>query len=475
MSTTSDSAGAASAAMRPMPAWIKGAMLSGFIFFICWGGAIAYWRTTRSAPGGGELALYLLGLPSLLVLGLFAGRALAGRRAAYPAIPAASAASAAAAGKDAAAVAPASLAILATALRTPHGVSAGELAAAIADDKARADLDPELVGDDGLPVMSARSPDAGDDALRDEIADWLRHNGMVALHVGDEQWRALVLGTAVLEELAGQAASLLLSGDKAAPQLHLAPLLPSDWPAAHRQAAALWFDDVVVRSGWPRAHLTLLADAGHDAPALSPPALLARLAQDAAVTGARTTVLVLACASNIGDDTVARWSAAGSLFTSRQPQGLIPGEGAAALLLTDVAQASAIAGARFALLAPLQETRRDMSADDSRRMDATALGAAVDSALARHGTGDVAKIAADTGHRASRMLELLGCMAATMPQLDETTDVLRTGSACGSCGAVPFTAALALAAHEALASEVAVLCIGNEDPYLRSAAVVRAG
>ncbi|QNA98188.1 hypothetical protein [Massilia sp. Se16.2.3] len=78
-----------------------------------------------------------------------------------------------------------------TALRSPHGASAEELAAAIADGKARPDLDPELVDDDGFPVMSARSNDAVDEALQEEIGEWLTEQGMAQLRWSEAQWRAL--------------------------------------------------------------------------------------------------------------------------------------------------------------------------------------------------------------------------------------------------------------------------------------------
>jgi hypothetical protein len=81
-------------------------------------------------------------------------------------------------------------------------------------------------------------------------------------------------------------------------------------------------------------------------------------------------------------------------------------------------------------------------------------------------------IVADTGHRASRTLELMG-LAATLPQLDDAVDVVPVGAALGTCGAVPFMTALALASHHARERNAPVLCISNEDPYLRWAAVVR--
>lgn len=118
--TSSSDTSTPSPATRPLAGWMKGTMLAG----------------------------YLLGLPSLLVLGLFAGQKLvAARRAA----PAQSQQLAPAREAPAAPEKTASLAILGAALRSAHGVSPDELAAAITAGKARADLDPELVDDKGFP------------------------------------------------------------------------------------------------------------------------------------------------------------------------------------------------------------------------------------------------------------------------------------------------------------------------------------
>jgi hypothetical protein len=475
MSTSTESTAPATIdAGRPLPPWLKGVLCAGFIFFACWAGAIAWWRMNHSAPASSELALYLLGLPSLLVLAFFGGQRLLGSRtqaASRPVQPAAA--------QDAGTAPPQAvpLALLAASVRSAHGVSPEELAATLGGGKARADLDPELLDEAGLPIMSVRSPDARDDALQDEIADWLMHNGMPDLRFSEAQWRALVLGSAVTEELADHAVLQLLADDRKPSLLRVAPLLPADWSADHRQAAGMWFEHLVERRGWPAVHVALAAEAAPSLPAAIPAVVLDRLARDAAPNGARVTALLLACASHLDDETVAQWSADGSLFTAARTQGRIPGEGAAGLLLADLSQARAIADARFAVLEPLQESRRAIAADDTRRADASALGEAAERALARHGNGDgaVVRIVADTGHRSSRVLELMGFMVGSMPQLDEVDDAVRVGEACGACAAVPFIAALAVASHYALDDEGPVLCISNEDAYRRSAALLQAG
>jgi hypothetical protein len=460
------------AGVRQLPGWLKGGLLAALVFGLCWGATICYWRATNSMPATGDLLLFLLALPAAVLLAFGIGRKLIALRGAEPAatVPAQP-------GKAASAVLPSTppLAILASSLRSPHGASAEELSSAIADNKARADLDQELVDEDGFPVMSARSGDATDEALQEEITEWLARNGMAELRFSDEQWRALTMATGVAGELAGHAASDLVPPDAVPPALELIPVMPAEWPVQQRRAAGMWLQHTVTQFGWPAACVKLAPDVQTGAADATPSSIMGRLAQRAAASDAPLVAMVVACASHIGEDSVAEWAANGSLFTSSQPQGLIPGEGAAGLLVTDLRLARSIEGAAFALIDPVDEARRASSADETRRTDAALLAELGEKAVKR-GAGelsDVAMIVADTGHRSSRVLELMGLASSAMPQLDADADVVRVGLACGACGAVPFITTLALARHHALERGAPVLCISNEDPYLRCTAVIR--
>jgi hypothetical protein len=108
-------------------------------------------------------------------------------------------------------------------------------------------------------------------------------------------------------------------------------------------------------------------------------------------------------------------------------------------------------------------------------VDAKLLGTMTDKVLVTGAAqaDKVAMLVADTGHRTSRVLELMELATAALPHLDAEADVLRTGGACGACGTVPFVTALALGRHHAIELEAPVLCISNEDPYRRSAVLVR--
>ncbi|MEO7581099.1 MAG: hypothetical protein ABIT83_26130, partial [Massilia sp.] len=220
-----------------MPRWIKGSLMLTLVFGACWGGAVWYWRATNRMPGGGDLLMLMLVLPLALLLALWLGRKLIAASA-LPAVAAAQTEAPAAAPPPPPAAPP--LAIISAAVRAPHGASPEELAAAIADHKARTDLDPALVDADGFPVMTARHPEADDPVLRHDIDAWLAANGMAAVRFDEQQWRALTLATGVAADLAGDAAATLLPASGAPPLLHLMPILPAEWQIPQRQAAGLW-------------------------------------------------------------------------------------------------------------------------------------------------------------------------------------------------------------------------------------------
>jgi hypothetical protein len=446
-----------------LPDWLKSGFLATFVLVACWGGTIAYWRTTGSNPQTRELLLFLFGLPACLLLVFFGGRKLFTQATPAPAaVPLSTPAKAAAASSR-----NAPLAIVAASLRLPHGASPEELASAIAGNKARADLDKELLDDEGFPVMTARSNEAVDEVQQEEIAEWLALNGMAEVQFSDEQWRAVTLASTVVAELAAQAVGPMLYQVDPQAKPQLIPIVPIEWDALHRHAASMWLKQTVARYGWPADRIMLSTDD------LTPSAAFKRLGQDAASANGPLIAMVVACASHIGDDTIARWAADGSLFSASQPQGRIPGEGAVGVVVTN--QANLADAPTVALLDGIEEAKRNTSADEAKRSDPDIFKELMERALG-HSTikaSDVAMLIADTGHRSSRVLELMGHLSAGLPQLDEADDVVRVGVASGSCGAVPFMAALALGRHYAVERGAPVLCVSNEDPYHRAVTLVR--
>ncbi len=436
-----------------MGTWIRGGILTMLTFGAFWGGAIFTWRGSDRAPSTSDLVTYLVALPLAVLAGVLLVRRLA------RAEPAPVAAAPAAPVPAAAARLPA-LALVDAAVRTRHGDSVDELAAVIDAQRARPDLDPDLVDDAGYPVMTVRVPSAGDAVWRAEAEPWLAAQGQSDVRFGEAHWRALELASAVVSELA-DAAALAAVGD---PLLRIVPLAPGDWTAAQRTAAGAWFVRVAARAGWA-ADKVAVTPAPPGEPAAAASALLSVLAGQANDDTALT--LLLTFDSRIDQAAVDRMAADGTLFSAAHPQGLVPGEGAAGLLLADTAYAAPTLQAA--------STTRGTSADATPRIDAADLRRLAERVLAETAVdaSAVSALFADADHRSNRVLEAMALAHDDLPHLDAGIDVRTTGPACGQSGAVAFLAALALARRQALEGAGAVLCVGNADPVHRSIVVVR--
>lgn len=468
--------------MRP---WLSRTLIVAGTFTVCWIGAVWYWRATRRMPGTDDLVIYMALLPLLLLLLIWGGGKLI---AAASAGSAATAASAAATADGAQPAAPAhlpaaALTVLAGALRMPHGDSAAQLADAMLSRKANLALDPELVNESGYPILSGRADDVDTDGQQDDMADWLaEHHPDTAF--GDEHWRALALGNAVAIDLAselGQHPALPAYIDAAQagkplpplPALHMITLLPPEWSDAERAAAADWLRHVIARHGWPQARLSPTLMAAGNQPALR---LIAQLATQARQEEQPLLCLALACGSRIGTGSVEAWSNDGTLFDSDHPNGRIPGEGAAGLLLADQSQGALFDDPTAPLMYPANSAMRVASADGKARSDTTLMPELAAKVIADAGfdAAAVTLLTADSDQRASRMTELLSMASATLPELDPGSQVLAVGAACGDAGAVATVAALVLAQHHVRDGAGPALCITNLDPFHRGAVLLAA-
>ena len=465
--------------MRP---WLSRSLIVAATFAACWVGAVWYWRETRRMPGTDDLVIYLLLLPLLLVLLVWGGsKLLAAAGAASAAAKAAASAAADTATQTAPAAPPAALNVLAGALRMPHGDSPAQLADALLSRKASLALDPELVNDSGYPILSGRVENVDVPAQQDAMDEWLRdHHPDTDFR--EEQWRALALGSEVATDLAAE-----LGGHPALPPyvdaanagkplpplplLHVIALLPAEWADAQRAAATGWLRHVVARYGWPAARLAPPLLAVHAQAALP---LIGQIANQARQEEQPLLCLVLACGSRIGEASVQEWADHGMLFDSDHPQGRIPGEGAAGLLLADAVQGALFEDERIPLMYPASSALRAASADTRSRGDVGLLAELSRKAIAKAGidAANIAMLTADSDQRASRMTELLAMASATLPELDPGEQLLTVGTACGDAGAVSIIAALVLAQQQVRDGKGPALCVTNLDPFHRGAVLL---
>jgi len=451
-----------------MLAWLKPLGFVVGAFSACWIGAIWYWRVNNRMPATDDLVVFLLVLPLALLLMVWIGKKIHTRMGAAAAASAAAPVAAAEAAAAPAAAAP-SLTIVAAAVRAPHGQSADELHAVLGEGSARPALDDQLYDDHGFPVMTARVADNDPAALREELEPWLAARDLSASAFSDDQWRALNAGSAVLTEVA---AWLGTRAPATLPLLHLLPVWSAAWPAETRALADEWLRHLLVQAGWPQDRLapTATQAAAHVNGLLN--TLLAHAATDPA---APVLAIVLACDSHLSEGAIDALSGAGRLFTARTSQGEVPGEGAAALLVTDAAQAALLApGEEAVLLRGAASAELPGSADVVKRIDNSVLRRATE-ALLQHtqvAAAEVVALTADTDHRTGRVMEVMDLVSEQFKELDPATDLTSVGAACGSCGAVTYLTALALARQAALELAGPVLCVGNLDPYRRDIALV---
>lgn len=431
----------------------------------CWFASVAYLRSTPNPPTGIAIGALLIAVPAALLCALWVGRNAMRARAAAPAAAAKPAAPACAAAPEALP------AIAAGAVRLRGGDSAEALAEALRTNSAPCELDGELTDDAGYPVLSGRVEHADPVSAREVMGAWLARHGRAELCFGDEQWRALAMGGAVVADLARHAMLHPLLPDYlgatpderdavALPTLHVAALLPGAWHAEQRLAAAQWMRHLVEQHGWPAPRLQLAAD-GADGFSLP-----------AALRAAPGMTLLVACDSHLSDDTLRDWHDRGVLFTGRNPRGQIPGEGAAGLLLADAVQAALLPSESLATLHGACEGRRSESADPRR---CELLASLARQSLKEAGTKSdcVAMICSDADMRPDRMGELMAMAHAVLPHL-ELDAMLNVGASCGSAGAVGALSALALAAQQARSDGGQVLCVSNADARYRCAVLVRA-
>lgn len=360
---------------------------------------------------------------------------------------------------------PAALRLVAVAARAAPGANALAIAEALAEQK-RPELDTELKSPQGFPILAARVPGMDDLALY-TVA---REQGAAADALATATLRVTALLADIAQALTQDAHARVTELDVPAreedwPRLHLDVLLPADWSEAARQRAL-----AAVRSAagvWPDARIGATDHLARDAMAADH--LLRQLA--AAPLDAKAEPqwrIVLAGDGYVDAEQVARWDGSAMLLTHANPQGRVPGEAAAGLLLaTPDAQA---------------EWQVTLSPVLPRQKSADARGAQAEGALtdmardllqaANVPADSVSHIISDADHRGSRPLEPLSVASQLFAHLDAATDCQAVGMACGHTGAAASLLTLAVACETSLQTDQPVLTLTLQDPALRAAALV---
>ncbi|MGY0557651.1 hypothetical protein [Lysobacter sp. A421] len=461
------------------------------LFAAVWFAAVLYWQAGEINPTAGDLTVWLIGLPLVLLGGFWLLRWVIRRATQKRAAPPEAAAEVGIEPVIDSGPQPDRIVhLLAASVWLRAGSDAAGVAAALANPE-RPPLHPRLKDALGLPVFAAEvdglDPGAVDTALAAVLADPDTRDRVF----GEESLRALALLDPVAEELlaaglppAPTVSDLLPAGGglhphamhhsrssraaapaPAAAMLRVRLLLPATWPTAARQASGDWLQAKARAIGFNDDQFDV------DVVAVSAAGdgwrLLDQFAQ--AQTRGDDRLLLLAAHSAIAETSIERLDARHELLVSGHPEGLIPGEGAAGVLLGNAA------------LPP------DPDAPPPLRLHRTLHGRAGTGRGASRQAGELLQhalttaaqpaeaigvVLSDADHRPSRAIEIAGAISATLPALDPVDDARHLGLACGDLGAVAPLALLAVAAAQAAKDQTPVLVFGLADAQARVALVL---
>ncbi|MBW9334291.1 hypothetical protein FEE59_12285 [Herbaspirillum sp. RU 5E] len=478
-----------------MSTWIKRGLLTVAVFLVTWVMFITYWSGANHMPDGGDVILYLLVLPAAFLLLVWG---VAKARSTLAAAAAAKAAAAAAAPAPTAANSETgdpperkwTLAIVATALRSPFGADAGGLLEQISSQSLRLPLDAELVNEEGMPILAGRIADVASEETREIYQAWHQqhHPEQDLTGLNDAHWRSLALAADVARELGErlQWHPLLEEYNDAPrhhqeavglPHLHLLVLLPATWGSEHRLQAARWLGEQICLQGWPAEKLNVLpAAAGENAhPLLHLDRLIAtsrdaRTQQASPYLASSYLAMVIAAQSNLDAEIVQTWQQDRQLLQGQQSIGKSPAEGAAGLILADTTQALAMGTEEPVLLHRPSLGHHAQPVDQARRVSGELLsqlaqGALRDAALS---PDELALLVSDGDYRASRTDEIMKLGYAVLPELDLGSQCVKLGATCGSAGLATALSALVLAHAATSDGGEPSLCVCNEDAQQRA-------
>lgn len=456
-----------------MVGFVRGALTAIVILGVTWGGVIAYWRSAGTVPDARDIIAYL----GLLPVGVFGGgwalrrialraRDAAVERAAHRAetvpretVPAEQAS---------AAPLPRPLAVLSASVRLPLGL---EPATLLADPLASPRLRPHPRHRDhrGLPVYVAMAADVdAESALAPEL------DGEQAEHVR----RALALLEPVVEDLLLDAAQALPAlvrnegrvvaglrqtlAEVVERQLSIELLVPGTWAQPLREACAAWLARMAEQHGIDARRFQVQVVAADDAEAVWP-RLHRRL--DASAQASPGWDLLLACHSAIGTSSLERLEAAGQLRTHASPDGQVPGEAAAGVLLGWPPTQAPLLRAVERVELPGRCTVAARG-----RLTGTLAGTALERGAIEAARVDL--VLSDADLRAMPAAEASAATSLACNELDLSHQYVALGTSTGETGAVQPLAQLALALRHLQAGGDAALLLSVTPSTSRWAAVL---
>lgn len=453
------------------------------VFVLVGAAVVFYWHVEDISPSAVDLTGWLVGLPLALLGGYWITRwAVARSKARAAAAPAAGdvAAGDAPGAADDGVPVDMQLQLLASAVMLPAGSDPVAVAAALVEPK-RPSLHATLKDAAGLPVFAAPIEDVDAKSVQAPLRAAHTSEEPFERLFPEERLRAIAALDPVADELllralppaaaeealeTWQAHAARKRVATVEPVLRIRLLLPASWPAAARQTGGDWLQAKAVAIGHVPAQVSVEIMAVHGAGEVW--RLVDQLAQAQARQPDPDLQLLLAAHSQLGEESVSHLAAAARLLGSGRPEGLIPGEGAAGLLLAAPSRAidPEAKPQRLHRIVHGQAGSGRGAARDAARLLERALASAV------HTPDRITTVFSDADHRPSRAVEAAGAVAATLPELDPSSQCLHLGVPCGDGAHVMPLALLAVAAAQVGEGQAPVLVLGVADHAARAAVVL---
>ena len=438
---------------------------------VVWVAVIGYWRFAGVRPDVGDLVLYLGVLP----LGTFAVLALlkrgfdGARRRASEAQAKDTEHDAVEAGDRSPEVEHAKpVAILAGTLRLPVGGDPASVLGALGTPFAP-QLHKKLKDGSGFPVFASWVEDVDIDAAAQALG--ATGGERTGSRLTAEQLRALGLLLPVVQDLLTQVLAKDWLAIPALPHLQVDVFLPSEWPASIREQVAAWVADEALACGVPSARMHCQA-----LPASGTEDIWRHLADVAPAPARPATTpvlhLLVACHSQLGEPSVQRLDRSGRLLSAQQPEGIVPGEGAAGVVVLASGRDGGFALPPRAVLRAQATARQGVSWQP--RTAIQQMHALLEQTLARASgatAAEVKSVVSDADLRKSRATSVAGLLSKSLDHLDPETDCVATGGGCGYTGIVSALALVALATERVVATGAPVLALGVAEAEQRTIAL----
>jgi hypothetical protein len=471
---------------------LKSALWLALLLGVIWLIIIIWWQYTHRIPTATDIVLYMLGLPLALLLGYWA------LKNSFNAIKLAAAIPPAAAqgktthlpnasvnelsGKERGY----SVQLLASSVLLPIGSNAAEAISAMQDGK-RPDLDKELTDADGFPVFAGRIADIATEQFL-EVFDPPPAIPEYPL----DQWpitviRGLLILHQVVEELSSKASehseahpapatgvstNLKPKSDVPLLTLRISLILPESWQLEIRAWVASWFKvHFEVQKIWTAGPIIVNQISSHlPTTALT---LIDQLNLSVNRDELRDLCIVASCDSSVSQEMTDAWSQDNRLFSSKQQNGLVPGEGAAGVLFTSKKSAAGFEIDKSVEIRRLASARRDKSIDANGKISTALLEQLAEQALIVGNVelGKVTAVVSDIDHRANRHHEITA-ITSKLEALDLSTDSLAVNMANGHVGIASGLICLALGHQLAQDKDNAVLLLSASDAHERAALVI---